>query len=180
MFPAGGEMGKFLLITLLLLSSIKTFALNCNSTFDVKTPPNQKVARLMNQVMKHHWSFKELIGFSREQIYEKQMSKTTAEFGYELLLKAQKSSEALVKAFTLILENKDGSWTMGGIVKGSEQHKKSNEVVAEIVQLYKNLYEVITQDIKSYKKNQKISYRDIDFLVMEIMDLSEQGHRLHK
>ncbi|MCH2533392.1 MAG: hypothetical protein MK008_03005 [Bdellovibrionales bacterium] len=173
-------MGKVFFVALIFLSSIKSYALNCSSSFDIKTPPNQKVARLMNQVMKHHWAFKELIGFSREQIYEKQMSKKSAELGYELLLRAEKSSQAIIKAFTLILENKDGSWTMGGIIKGSEQHKKSNEAVAEIVHLYKNLHEVITQDIKAYKKNQKISYRDIDFLVMEIMDLSEQGHRLHK
>lgn len=173
-------MGRFLFLAILLVFSAKSYALNCSSNFGVKTPPNQKVARLMNQAMKHHWSFKELIGFSREQMYEKQNSNKSAEIGLELLYKAQKSSEALVKAFTLILENKDGSWTMGGIVKGSEQHQKSNEIIAEIVQLYKKLNEVISLDIKNYKKKKMISYRDIDFIVMDIMDLSEQGHRLHK
>lgn len=173
-------MGRFIFVVLTLIVSVHLHALDCSSNFAVKTPPNQKVARLMNQVMKHHWSFKELIGFSREQKFEEKMTQDSANLGLDLLLKAQKSSQALIKAFNLILENKDGTWTMGGIVPGSEQHKRSNEVVAEIVNLYKNLHEVISQDINNYKKNQKISYRDIDFLVMEIMDLSEQGHRLHK
>ena len=176
----GEFMGRLIFLVSMLSVSVHLYALDCSSSFSVKTPPNQKVARLMNQAMKHHWSFKELIGFSREQRSEEKMTKESAKLGYELLIKAQKSSEALIKAFTLILENKDGTWTMGGIIPGSEQHKQSNKVVAEIVDLYKKLNEVIKLDIKNYIKDQKISYRDIDFLVMEIMDLSEQGHRLHK
>lgn len=153
---------------------------SCYSSFGVIAPPNPKVARLMNQAMKHHWSFKELIGFAKEIRHERALSIEMINTGYDLLVKAKRSSEALEKSFSILLKNKNGQWLMGGVVHGSKAHQKSNEYLAEIISLYQKLTEALQFYINNYSKNQQINYKDIDFLVMEIMELSERAHRLHK
>lgn len=181
MFIGAGSMFRSLLmLSLFFILPSNSYAFNCKSSFGVASPPNQKVARLMNQVMKHHWSFKELISAGKELETIKKPSRIELKKSYDALLTAEKSSVAIIKAFTLILENKDGSWLMGGIVPDSKSHMKSNQIVAEIIEMYSRLHATIEKNIANFTKQKIINYREVDNVVMEIMDLSEQGHRLHK